>query len=93
MIPPDYRWHIKVFSEVESEWLPEHKPYDHLIDLKPETPETIWLKIYPMLVNKQEELDCFLKNSLCKGYIVPSKSPIASAVFFVKKKDECLYLV
>jgi hypothetical protein len=72
---------------VESECLPEHKPYDHAIDLKPETPETIRSKVYPMPVNKQEELDRFLDENLRKKYILPSKSQIASPVFFIKKKD------
>jgi len=93
MIPSDYRQYSKVFSETESEQLPEHKPYDHLINLKLETVETIQSKIYPMPMNKQEELNCFLEESLHKGYIVPSKSPIASPVFFVKKKDGQLCLV
>ena len=41
IVPAEYRQYAKVFSEVESERLPEHKSYDHAIDLKPETPETI----------------------------------------------------
>ena len=73
--------------------MPEHKPYDHAIDLKPDMPETLHLKVYSMPVNKQEELDRFLEDNVHKGYIVPSKSPIASPVFFVKKKDGCLCLV
>ena len=93
IVPEEYRHYAKVFSETESEHLPEHKPYNHAIDLKLETPETIWSKVYPMLVNKQEELDRFLDNNLCKGYILPLKSPIASPVFFVKKKDGRLRLV
>lgn len=44
-------------------------------------------KIYPMSVNEQEELDRFLEENLRKGYIQPSKSPISSPVFFIKKKD------
>jgi hypothetical protein len=44
-------------------------------------------------VNEQEELDRFLEEHLRKGYIVPSKSPIASPVFFIKKKDGRLRLV
>ena len=70
-----------------------HKLYDHAIDLKPETPETIRSKVYPMPVNEQAELDQFLEENLRKGYIIPSKSPIASLVFFVKKKDGRLQLV
>jgi hypothetical protein len=93
IVPKEYRQYADVFSEVESEQLPEHKAYDHTINLKPETPETICSKVYPMPVNKQEELDRFLTDNICKGYIVPSKSPIASPVFFVKKKDGQLRLV
>jgi hypothetical protein len=93
IVPEEYRQYAKVFSEVESERLPEHKSYDHAIDLKLETPETIRSKIYPMPMNEQEELDRFLEEHLRKGYIIPSKSPIASPVFFIKKKDGRLRLV
>ena len=93
IVPEDYCQYADVFSEVESERLPMHKPYDHAIDLKPETPETIRSKVYPMPVNEQAELDRFLEENLRKGYIIPSKSPIASLVFFVKKKDGRLQLV
>ena len=40
-----------------------------------------------MSLNEQVELDRFLEDNLWKGYIAPSKSPMASPVFFVKKKD------
>jgi hypothetical protein len=93
IVPKEYRQYGKVFSKVESERLPEHKPYDHAINLKPETPEMIRSKIYLMPVNEQVELDRFLKEHLYKGYIIPSKSPIASPVFFIKKKDGQLRLV
>jgi hypothetical protein len=93
IVPEEYRRHSKVFSEIESELLPEHKPYDHVIDLKLETPNLIRSKVYPMPVNEQEELDKFLEDNLRKGYIVLSKSLIASPVFFIKKKDGKLWLV
>jgi hypothetical protein len=82
-----------VFSEQESDRLPEHKPYDHTIDLKPDAPETLQSKVYPMPVNEQEELDRFLEENLRKGYITPSKSPMSSPVFFIKKKDGKLWLI
>ena len=41
MVPTEYHQHAKVFSEKESECLPEHKPWDHAIDLKPDAPETM----------------------------------------------------
>ena len=43
--------------------------------------------------NEQEELNCFLDKNLRKGYIRPSKSPLSSPVFFVKKKDGKLRFV
>ena len=50
-------------------------------------------KIYPMSPNKQQELDVFLKENLKTHWIHPSKSPMASPVFFVKKKDDSLQFV
>ena len=91
---PEHYWHYrKVFSELESERLPEHKPYDHTIDLKPNAPETHRSKNYPMSIDEQKELDKFLEENLRKGYIVESKSPIAAPVFFIKKKDGKLRLI
>ena len=84
MVPEHYREFEKVFSETESERLPEHKPWDHAIDLVPGAPETLKTKVYPMSLNEQAELDRFLEETLRKGYIRPSQSPMASPVFFVK---------
>jgi hypothetical protein len=38
-------------------------------------------------------LNKFIEEQLAKGYIVPSKSPMASPVFFVKKKNGELRLI
>lgn len=92
MVPEEYRRYAKVFSEEESHRLPEHKPWDHTIDLKPDAPETLHARVFPMSQPEDEELGRFLEDALAKGYIVPSKSPMASPVFFVKKKDGRLRL-
>ncbi|GLB40103.1 putative transposition, RNA-mediated [Lyophyllum shimeji] len=42
--------------------------------------------------NEQAELDAFLEENLKSGRIRPSKSPMASPVFFIKKKDGSLRL-
>ena len=42
---------------------------------------------------EQKELDAFLEENLKSGRIRPSRSPMASPVFFVKKKDGTLRLV
>ncbi|KAJ3533934.1 hypothetical protein NMY22_g7130 [Coprinellus aureogranulatus] len=93
MVPPWYRQHAHVFSEKESERLPEHQLWDHAIDFLPDAPPTLRTKVYPMSPNEQQELIRFLEENLQKGYIRPSKSPLASPVFFVKKKDGKLRFV
>jgi len=42
---------------------------------------------------KQKQLDDFLKENLKSLHICPSKLPMASPVFFIKKKDRSLHLV
>jgi hypothetical protein len=44
-------------------------------------------------VTEQVELDNFLTENLETGRICPSKSPMGSPVFFIKKKDGSLRLV
>jgi hypothetical protein len=50
-------------------------------------------KVYPLAPNKQSEMDAFIHENLSSGRIRPSKSPMASPVFFIKKKDGTLRLV
>jgi len=50
-------------------------------------------KVYLLSINEQEELNKFLEENQRKGYIQPSKSQLASPVFFVKKKDGKLRFV
>ena len=86
MVPNKFHEYLKVFSKQASERLPERKPYDHAIELVPEA-ATFHSKVYPLSRNEQEELDKFLEEQLAKGYIRPSKSPMSSPFFFVKKKQ------
>jgi len=66
--------------------MPEHKPWDHAIDLKPDFISKD-CKVYPLSPKEQKEQDKFLEENLRKGYIRPSKSPMTSPFFFVSKKD------
>jgi hypothetical protein len=93
MVPKKYHKYSKVFSEIDSHRLPQHRPWNHAIDLKPDALETLKSKVYPILHNKQGALDKFIEEQLVKGYIVPSKSPMAAPVFFVKKKNGKLRLI
>ena len=45
------------------------------------------MKVYPMSPIKQKELNDFLEENLLSGCICPSKSLMASPVFFMKKKE------
>jgi RNase H-like domain found in reverse transcriptase/Reverse transcriptase (RNA-dependent DNA polymerase) len=83
-----------VFSKESFDVLPDHnlKPWDHAIELVPgEKPAGC--KVYPLSPSKQKELDAFIQENLESGRIRPSKSPMASPVFFIKKKDGALRLV
>jgi len=62
------------------------KIWDHAIDFK-EIFKLQKRKIYPLSKNEREEVQKFVEDQLRKGYIRPSKSPQASPVFFVGKKN------
>ena len=87
MVPRQYRDFTKVFSEKELQRLPHHQPWDHAIDLEPGSIQKWKIKSYPMSPNEKLELDKYLTEHVTKGYLVPSKSTMASLVVFIKKKD------
>ncbi|KAF8661193.1 hypothetical protein AX16_001497, partial [Volvariella volvacea WC 439] len=84
---PEYvRPYADVFSEQDFETLPERRPWDHTIDLIPGSkPKDCG--IYPLNPEEQKALDEFIDTNLKSGRIRPSKSPMASPFFFIKKKD------
>ena len=80
-----------VFSQSGFDELPPRRPWDHAIELKPsEETKPISSKVYALSRSEQVELNKFLDEHLSTGRIRPSKSPIASPFFFVKKKDGSL---
>jgi len=81
-----------VFVKEDFDILPEHRQWDHAIELIPGS-EPKSSKVYPLSLVEQKELDSFLEENLHTGQICPSKSPIATLVFFIKKKDGSLQLV
>ena len=86
ILPEEYEEYRSVFEKKPSERMPERRKWDHAIDLKPDfLPKDS--KVYPMSPEEQEKLNEFLDENLRKGYIRPSKSPMASPFFFVAKKD------
>jgi len=81
-----------VFAKEDFDMLPEHRKWDHAIELIPGA-EPKSSKVYPLSLLEQVELDAFLEENLCTRWIRPSKSPMAAPVFFIKKKDGSLQLV
>jgi len=81
-----------VFSKKSFNVLPESKKWDHVVELIPGEKASN-CKVYPLAPTEQKELDQFLKENLETGQIHLSKSPMASPVFFIKKKDGTLRLV
>src|SRR5882724_8510912 len=65
---------------------------NHTIELVPDA-QIFSTKVYPLSLVKQKQLDDFLKENLKSRHIHPSKLPMASPVFFIKKKDRSLHLV
>ncbi|KAF8633523.1 hypothetical protein AX17_004425 [Amanita inopinata Kibby_2008] len=80
---------VDVFAKEAFDQLPEPCIWDHAIKLTlGATPQSC--KVYPLSITEQEQLDAFLKENLETGHIRPSKSPMASPFFFIKKKDGTL---
>ncbi|CUA71631.1 Transposon Tf2-11 polyprotein [Rhizoctonia solani] len=91
-IPKEYLEFAKVFGEEEFNKLPPHRPYDIDIELK-EDAKLGHAPLYSMTPVESKELKEWLDKELAQGKITPSKSPVASPVMFVKKKDGSLRLV
>jgi hypothetical protein len=66
--------------------LPERRPWDHTVELTPGF-KPVDCKVYPLNPSEQIALDEFLEENLRTGRIHPSKSPMASPFFFIKKPD------
>jgi hypothetical protein len=81
-----------VFSETAFDSLPEHRKWDHAIELERE-PSPGFQKVYPMTLTEQTEMDAFLEEALATGRIRQSKSLLGAPVFFIKKKDGKLRFV
>ncbi|KAG8703852.1 hypothetical protein FRC09_003909 [Ceratobasidium sp. 395] len=85
-LPADYEDFKVVFAEEETTPLPPHRPYDISIDLKPDARPRHG-PIYSVGVKEDKEMRETIERQLAHGLIRPSKSPMASPVIFVKKKN------
>jgi hypothetical protein len=81
-----------VFNKESFDSLPEKRVLDHTIELVPDA-KPANCKVYPISLLKQKELNAFIAEGLSTGCIHPSKSPMVSPVFFIKKKDRALWFI
>ena len=89
----EYRRHSNVFSEDESQRLPQSTIWVHAIELLPGAPNTLLGRLLPLTQEKKNKMHKFMQEHLKRGTIHVSKSPYAANLFFVKKKDGKLWPV
>jgi hypothetical protein len=83
-LPKEYYNYLDVFSRDRSNVLPEHRSYDHKIQLEPGK-QPGFGPLYSMSQNELKVLRKYLDEHLEKGFIRASSSPAAAPVIFVKK--------
>jgi hypothetical protein len=86
VIPKFYHKFLHLFDKKASERFPKPRPYDHEIHLKPDF-KPVRQAPYSLNPMQMDLAKKFVQENLDKGYIVPSKSDMASPLFFVGKKD------
>ena len=86
-LPSKYQQHAKIFSEAESQRLPQHTIWDHAIELLPNAPAMLPGHLLPLKQDEIMECHRFVEEHLRRGTIWESKSPYTTNFFFVKKKD------
>jgi hypothetical protein len=77
----------KIFSEAASKRFSEWWRWDHAIDLKPDAPESIDCRVYPLSPKEKKEQKEFLESNLRLKRIRQTNSPYASGFFLIRKKD------
>ena len=86
VVPVEYSSFNRLFSEEASQRFPPSCPWDHAIELKPNTPDTIDCKVYPMAQHEDKALEEFLDEQLAKGYIQTVKISICILLLLHQKE-------
>src|SRR5438552_10285940 len=84
-IPSEYHEFAEVFSKKESDKLPEHRPYDHRIQLEEGAIPPSAQPIYHLMPEELDVLRKYIDTNLIKRFLRPSHSPCGAPVLFVKK--------
>jgi hypothetical protein len=84
IVPEKFQQYVKVLGKVLADKLPNHKPYDHVIDLK-DGEQPLWGLMYPLNEIELQALWDYLKEMLELGKICLLKSPSTVPIIFVPK--------
>jgi hypothetical protein len=84
IVPEKVQQCVKVLGKELANKLPDHKPYDHTIDLK-NGEQLPWGPMYPLNETELQALWDYLKEMLELGKICLSKSPAAAPIIFIPK--------
>jgi len=63
-VPAEYQQHVQVFSEEESRRFPPARSWDHAINFKPGSPESLNCKVYATTPREWTNLRGWLDNML-----------------------------
>jgi len=74
-VPRSFKRHWRTFSEEEARQLPPHREYDHRIELRPDAPNIINSKVYPLSRDEQ-------RSSTSTSRIISTK-----AIFVHRRPD------
>jgi hypothetical protein len=84
IVPETFPQYIKVLGKELTDNLANHKPYNHVIDLK-DCEQLLWGLIYPLNETELQALQDYLKEILELRKLCLSKSPTAAPIIFVPK--------
>jgi hypothetical protein len=84
IVPEIFQQYIKVLGRELADKLPDHKPYNDMIDLK-DGEQPLWGLMYPLNETELQALWDYLKEMLELGKLHLSKSPAAVPIIFVPK--------
>jgi RNase H-like domain found in reverse transcriptase/Reverse transcriptase (RNA-dependent DNA polymerase)/gag-polyprotein putative aspartyl protease len=88
IVPKELHEYLDVFSEEEARALPPHRNWDAKIDLIEGKSHNHKGIVYPLGEREAQAQKEWINDHLSKGFIRPSKSPLSTSTFFVKKKDD-----
>lgn len=90
-LPDKYAKYSQIFSKMQADQLPPHRPYDHAIPII-EGATVPFGPVYNLSQTELKALHEYIKENLAKAFIRRSESPAGAPILFVKKKDGSLRL-